>query len=493
MNHKLQILKYELKERGILYVFKRIILFLLGPLNNLIWKSEFLLNLRYSVAPSLIYSIYPPNPKFFKVNSTDLMEKLKEFWYGNTPGYFDLDGEKISRKDIFTYGGPNSKFICSICQKCEWLSRVRQKNLFISHKCNQSKECEDLCQKQGNELWVHYHHNFDFGIGCRFDLPAPRGLFLRPNAKKDNILRVRADQGVLVGTRRLAYAFQRDIIERPVGIDWQKYDFLWVFIDIFGMKFPRPNIPVILYGHDFWEERTYFQWVIDWLKPDIFLTSYPAQWQENFKFPSQTKIAFYPLFPSMFFTRANLGEKKLDLLVIGATASPIYRERVILDEQIKKLNSKYKIEFSHWVGVLSSQWGGETEYMDYFSKQKVRYLNKWSEYLGSSKYVIFGRMKYPVLGWKYYETLGSGAIPIFPEVPDLKLLKVKPFEHYIPLSEVEGNNEKLSYFLDNYQKYKYIAENAVKWYKENSDKMLFNDFEDLIRGISNYKYPKRLV
>jgi len=113
--------------------------------------------------------------------------------------------------------------------------------------------------------------------------------------------------------------------------------------------------------------------------------------------------------------------------------------------------------------------------------------------LGSAKYTIFGRMKYPILVWKYYETLGSGAIPIFPEVPDLKLLGVKPFEHYIPLSKIEGDSERLKYFLDNYDKYKYIAENAVRWYEQNENKLLFGDFEEVIRELTNYKYPKRLI
>ncbi|MGB9743305.1 MAG: hypothetical protein ACPLW9_01150 [Minisyncoccales bacterium] len=478
------------------YGLRQLILFIFRPFSNLIRKSEFLLNFRYGFLPSLIYSIYCSGPKLFKINSTDLMEKVKEFWYSNNPGYFDLDGEKISRKDIFIYGGPNFRFTCPICQKAEWLSRVRQKNLFISHNCPQAKECEDVCKKQGDDLWTHYHQNFDFGIGCRSDLPAAKCLMLRPNASRDKILSPRCDQGILVSWRRFAYAFQRDIVERPVGIKWTNYDFLWVFIDSFSQKFSRPKLPIILYGHDFWTEDKSFQWVIDWLKPDIFLTSYPTQWRENFKFSPQTKIVFFPLFPSLFFTRPNLEKKKLDLLVIGATTSPIYKERVILAKQIRKLNSKYKVEFSHWTGALSSLWQGPAEYIDPISKKTVRYLNKWSEYLSSARYVIFGKIADPkkqFLLWKYYETLGSGAIPIFPEVPDLKLLGVKPFEHYIPLSEVEGNNDKLTYYLDNYEKYRHIAENAVNWYKENCDKMLFEDFENLIREITNYKYPKRLI
>lgn len=63
----------------------------------------------------------------------------------------------------------------------------------------------------------------------------------------------------------------------------------------------------------------------------------------------------------------------------------------------------------------------------------------------------------------------------------------------ISLSEVEGNNKRLTYYLDHYNDFKYIAKNAVKWYNENSDKMQFEGFENTIREITNYKYPKRLI
>lgn len=477
---------------GVIWTLKLFLSFFFRPIENLIQKNEFLLNLRYGFLPNLISSFYEPKPRVLKITSTQLMERVREFWYSNIPGDFDLGGEKISRRDIFIYGGPNPEFTCKICQKYEWLSRIRQKNLFLPHSCPYSKKCEDLCKKQGNELWTHYHQNFDFSIGCNFNLNTPKGLFLIPNFSYRN-LTPRCDLGFLVSLRRFAYAFQRDIIKRPVNIDWQKYDFLWVFIDLFGQKFSRPNIPVILYGHDFWPvPNRLYQWVIDWIKPDVFLTSYPSQWKQCFKFPSKTKVAFYPLFPSMFFTRSNLKEKTIDLLVIGAISSSVYKSRIELDRQISQLINKYRIEFSHRVGYLGSSWQGPAYYLD--SKgESLRYLNKWLEYLGLARYVIFGIHKHPILVWKYYETLGSGAIPIFPEVPDLKLLGVRPFEHYIPLSEVEGNNEKLRYYLDHYEDYKYVAQNAVEWYKSNSDKMLFEDFENLIREITNYKYPKRLI
>lgn len=497
MNYKFNILKEDFKDRGMFYGFKRIASYLFRPITNLMKRSRFLVNLRYGVFPNLKQRLpfYQSNSKMIKLPKSELVQELRKFWYSNTPGTFNLDGEKISRKDIFTYGGPNPKFTCSICQKSEWLSRVRQKNLFIPHTCPQVKECQTLCSRQGDELWTHYHQNFDFFFGCNSNLPAPKCLCLSmvPDNFYKRFLVPRCDQGGRIFRRQWAYACQIDIVQKPIDINWSNYDFLFMNISGCNQKFPRPNIPIILYGHDFWGEGKFFQWVINWVKPDMFLTSYPTQWKENLRFPSKTKIAFYPLFPSLFFTRPNLSDKKLDLLVIGSTASSIYGSRISLDKQISQFSNHYKIEFSHRVGALGASWKGPAYYIDPITKAPVSYLNKWLEYLGSAKYVIFGRMKHSILAYKYYETLGSGAIPIFPEVPDLKLLGVKPFEHYIPLSEVEGNNDRLSYFLDHYEDFHHIAENAVKWYKRVSDKMLFNDSENLIREITNYKYPKRLI
>ena len=137
MNYKLYILKTDLREYGFSYALKRVISYLLRPLTNLMQRSRFLVNLWYGVLPNLREKLpfYKSNPKFIKFPQTDLMQQVRKFWYNNLSDDFDLDGEKISRKDIFTYGGPNPRFTCPICQKSEWLSRVRQKNLFQSHNC----------------------------------------------------------------------------------------------------------------------------------------------------------------------------------------------------------------------------------------------------------------------------------------------------------------------------------------------------------------------
>lgn len=433
--------------------------------------------------------------KKVKFPFSNLVQRVRKYWYSNTEGAFKINDEEssISRKDIFTYGGPNPKFTCPICQEMEWLSRIEQTNLFVPHNCPQPKECEILCSHQGNDLWTHQHQNFDFMFGCDAKLPAPKCLYINdvPTKTYKRFTTPRCDLGERVFKRQWAYSCQIDMVQKPKNINLYDYDFL--FIDITGCreKFNRPNIPIILYGHDFWgHNNDEFQKKIDWIKPDVFMTSYPTQWKENFKFPPNTRIVFYPLLASTFFTRPNLTKKELDLLVIGATSSSVYKPRISLDKQISELKN-YSIEFSHSVGCLGSKWEKETYHLE--DNKPVRYLNKWSKYLSTAKFVVFGKMKYPILAWKYGEVLGSGAIPIFPEVPDLERLELKPFVHYIPISKIEKNNEKLSYYLDNYDKYKHIADNATKWYAENADRLLFEEFEDNIRKLTFFKFLKRKV
>lgn len=489
LNYKIYVLKKSLKEEGISWTFtNKIIPYLFRPIGNLIKKNRILMEIRYGVLPGL----ESKKVKELELPTSKLVQAARNFWYTNQSGKFPLGNEEISREEIFIHGGPNPFLACPTCQRSEWLSRAKQKNLFAVHDCPTAKECQDLCSKQGNESWTHFHQNFNFLIGCNPELSAAKCLYTNFH-DPETFLRLRLEPVQPILRRQLALSCQVDVVDNPAGIDWKKYDFMYTYLTGLKRKFSRPNIPVIAWGHDFWGEEKFYQWIIDWLKPDILLTSYPSQWKERFKIPSSTKVVFRPLFPSLFFTRPNLKDKKLDLVVIGATVGSIYQGRQALNKQISELTDRYKIDFSNKPGSLSVGWKGKLQVEGSDGGISSRYLNKWSEYLGSAKYVIFGRMKHPILLAKYYEALGSGAIPIFPEVPDLKLLGIKPFKHYIPLSKIEGNNEKLSYFLDNYDKFKYIAEDAVNWYKDNSDRMLFDDFENLIREITNHKYPKRLI
>ena len=492
--YKISVFKKNVKEMGFFStLIKKIIPFLLRPIISLLKKNELFLEILYGFLPAITDNpaFKQLDSKLIRLENRGLVKEVRKFWYSNIREDFLLDREKIKKKDIFLYGGPNPAITCHLCQKSEWRSRVRQKNLFLAHSCQDSQMCRQLCEKQGDDLWTHFHQNFDFSIGCDSNLPAPKGLYITFD-NNNYFLTADCNYQRLVRRRQLAFACQMDVAEGPSDkINWQDYDFLYISLTGFNRKFKRPALPVILEGHDYWGDKTLYQWVINWLSPEILLVPDPARWRDYFKIPGKTKLVLYPLFESNFFARPNLGEKTFDLLVVGSTASSFYQPRIILDQQISEIAPSYKVEFFHGVGIHSINWQGKTYQEE--GNQKIRFLNKWSEYLGKSKYVIFGRVKQPGLAGKHYETLGSGAIPIFPEEPDLELLKLKPFEHYIPLSEVEGNNEKLTYFLDNYDKFSYIAQNAVKWYKENSDKMLFSDFEDMIREITNHKYPKRLI
>jgi len=499
--YKLDVLKNNLRGRGFFKTLtEKIIPYLFKPIDNLIQKNRSLIEIKYGFFSKFKKNIFPhlSNFKIRKLYQSDLSKKVREFWYSNNLGNFILGEEVVSRKEIFLYGGPNSSFNCQICQKSEWLSRVKQKKMFISHLCDSSKECEILCNRQGNDAWTQFHQNFDFALDCQNSLPAPKCLYVtNANVDTEYFFSPGCGHWTLLFRRRLAYVCQIEAVAEVKNVDWKNYDFMLIVLNTGkNYKFSKPPIPVIAYAQDFSLQDKGFQWTLDWLEPDVLLTPYPTQWKENFKFSSETKIAFYPIFDSLFFSRPNLGEKKLDLLVVGAIANPVYAPRRELNKQISELVSRYKIEFSNRVGALDSLWQGPVYSEEDRNKEPVRYLNKWSEYLGSAKYVTFGRIGSPhhqfLLG-KYYEILGSGAIPIFPEVPDSKILGIKPFEHYIPLSEIEGNNEKLTYFFDHYQDFKYIAQNAVNWYKDNSDRMIFKDFEKIIRETTGYKYPERLI
>lgn len=486
----------ELKGKGFIFAFKKVGSFFLGPLNRFIKRHKFLVELKFGFFQKLKFYIpfHPVKSDMIIFPKTELVERARKFWYGNVPGEFDLEGEKITRKDIFNYGGPDPKFTCPVCQKSEWLSRVRQKDLFISHDCQTSKECKVLCSRQGDESWANIHQNFNFSIGIDKELSAPRCLFIDYNPKR-NFLTPHCDNWILTFRRRLAYAFQMNVVNEVVDINWSDYDFLFVINNGNNKRFKRPPLPVIMYGHDSWPlDDKGFQWMIDWLKPNLFMTPDPTLWSKIVKLPLNTSTAFYPLFESEFFIRPNLGEKETNLLVVGGIVSgSFYEPRAILSKQIEKITDKYNIKFSHSVGARHVFKHGPTIRKDEDGGLDIRFLNKWSEFLGTAKYVVFGRMQYQGIAFKHFETLGSGAIPIFPELEDFKYLGIKPFEHYIPLSEIEGNNERLSYFLDHYDEFKHIAKNAVDWYKRVSDKMMFNDFEDAIKEVVGYKFPKRLI
>lgn len=420
---------------------------------------------------------------------------MRRFWYNNEPGPFMLDGKPITRKQIQTYGGPAPSLdACPTCQSAEWLSRVYQQNLFQDHACpaNTKTQCAALCVKQGNDLWTQYHQNFWYAVGCDPGLNAPRAcLFLDYSAGYKRYWTHNCGFWMISLRRQMAQVGMLETCQRTDEIDWERYDWLWTMGSGFCWA-ERPPLPIVMVGFDANHGNT--QQMLDLLEPDIFLTSYPTTYRENFNIPDKTRVVFGTRTTASFFARSNLDRKELDLLVVGALHHTIYTHRRELAEQIEPLAKRYKVGFSHRFGWVDSKHCGPVQYQD--DEGTVNYLNKWFEFLSSARYVTFGHpagICKEYIHNKVYEILGSGAIPILPEVKDFKLLGIEPMVHYIPLSQIWKDNNRLEELLNNYDKYKYIAENAVKWHQENVDRMLFTDFENLIHELLGQRYPKRLI
>lgn len=429
-----------------------------------------------------------------------LMQDARAFWYSNIPGTLPVAGYDVSRQDMQTYGGPDQWYgNCIVCQWTEWLSRIKQQNLSEQHRCAWSADSSRRCSLQGNELWTHYHQDFSYSRVHDPALPAPRILCYFPDEPTAGLwhryFARTCDQWMINLRRGLAQAGQVSIVPDLEDEDWSQYDVLFMQNVGHGLSFPRPPIPIVMYGHDLWGHD--YQAGIDSMRPDIFLTPYPEPWQSNYKFPSTTKMMFYPQSSSQFFTRPNTDptKKPIDLLVIGSTANPaLYGPRLTLDEQLRPLADKYNVVFSHQRGHLRNKHDGPTEFVN-DQGQTVRYLNKWSEFIGSAKYVTFGRFGMPLvqpLFIKYYECLGSGATPVFPEVPDLARLYLMPLKHYITLDE-NKSLEQFGWLLSHYYHFPDAAYRGAEWHRENADYWLFAAIEDAVQYVTGNKYPRRLA
>jgi len=431
------------------------------------------------------------------------MKAFREFWYNNVPGTFDVAGHAITRGQIHTYGGPATLFAqCNVCEEAEWLSRLLQKNLFRPHTCPTSNTCRTLCGRQGDDLWTHYHQNFWYSVGIDETLDAPKCLCLFRKERKGNLLvrfgRWECDSALINVRRQLAQTCQLKIVSSVKNINLQDYDFIYTmnsgvvgnFVEIPEER--KKRIPIVMYAHDMWKFD--YQGVLDCVRPDILLTPFPTSWRKNFKIPAGTKLWFYPLFATRFFTRPNLSTRKeIDLLSIGNVKGKFYTARVVLDKQLRRLPKKFKVVYSHNVGCRRAKWNGPASSIQ--GGMPVHYLNKWSEFLGSAHFVVFGPCiegAKDMLLMKYYECLGSGAVPILPVVPDFKRLGLQPMVHYIPLSRVWGDNGVLSKILSRQQDYRHIAKAAVKWYFDNADELMFRRFDDLIQTVTGGRYPRRL-
>lgn len=428
---------------------------------------------------------------------SDLMAQARQFWYDNEPGAFVLDGLIIARGDIHRHGGPSPEFDdCETCQKAEWLSRVRQRNMFIGHSCRSAGKCRTRCERQGDDQWTNYHQDFWFMMGCSETLNASRCLIVfQPHRKVrlwERFWSPYCDFLFMNFRRLLAQTCQVEVVQSTKRVNWHKYDFVIYQNLADGFHFPKPPIPMAMIMYDVWLRD--YQWTIDHFDPEYILTPYPTTVRETFDFNG--RLHFYPLHDSTFFARPNVtGLKEYDLILAGSNKGEMYGPRRELDEQARQVDGDFLIEYSHRHGALRHRHTGPVQYESSVAGKTVHYLNAWSGHLGSAKFAAFasfGDKRFQPLFAKYYEIFGSGAVPIVPEIPDLKLLGVKPMEHYIPLSVIWNKPKKLRYVLRNHKKYRRIAENAVRWHRKNEPRLLWDQFEDFVRSITGSKYPRRV-
>ena len=429
----------------------------------------------------------------YKYSAGEYIRPLREFWYSKNPGVFHVKSNEITRQEIDTYGGPSPEYNCAMCQEIEWMSRIYQHNYFEGHVCKDASyqnRCKNHSARQGNELWTHYHQNHWFASMCDTLTNAPRGLLVHSPKGEEFIYGYNCDQSTKVFLRMLARACQYDVVVgSPKNIDWSRYDFVMVFIDNGIYEFTTP-LPVIAYMHDLWKKIDIRQARLNYYNPEFIFTPYPSALKALYKIPKKSKIHYRCLSASQFFTRPNLSKNKpYNLISIGVFLDSVYAPRAALTSQIRELDRKYRIQYHHRGGAARAY------YMLECKTPQMSFLNKWSEVLGSGHYVIFGNLAInpqPVFQ-KHFECLGSGAIPIMPDSPDLKPLGIKPMVHFIPVSQVMNNNAKLRSYLNSPQKYRHIAENAVRWHEENADKLLFNSLGELVQEATNHKYQRILV
>lgn len=429
-----------------------------------------------------------------------LVNDVHGFWFENVPGKFKLWNYQIERSDIYTYGGPNPDLdYCEDCQGIEWMSRIRQKS-FAEECCHE--QAQVLCNRQGDELWTPWHRDFRFAFHVDPAVNAPKGAVVFLDERTAELWQVwhgRRGSALMPRLRKqFARAAQIDVFKAFDGIDWGRYDFLF-FMNT-GRSVPlveRPPVPIIMYAHDPWGKG--FQEVLDHYRPEVLLTPYPFTWKRMFQIPEGTEVVFYPQPNAPFFARPNLtpAQKSIDLLVIGGLfPDHLYKPRQELNKQIKPLEKWYNIEHCHYPGG-SRAWRYEGA-VDFVTEkgQRIRHLNAYSEYLGSAKYVIFGpcaEKAQDMMLMKYYECLGSGAIPIMPWQPSMESLGIVARQHYLPFELVKDNNRALAFFLENYPAHAYIAGNAVNWYATYAGKLLYDGFENLVREVTEWTYPKRLI
>jgi len=421
-----------------------------------------------------------------------LLLETRQHWFNNQPGTIRANGINITRADIQLHGGPSPEYNkCETCQSMEWASRVTQTNRWANHVCNLDNttqdKCRSSCRKQGHMQWSHCHSNYWFALGCDPTLKAPRmAVFF--HERSYNGFYEHGGSHVTINKRRcFAQAAQIDLhlTENFASVDWSKYDIALVHNRREMPKMEKPPVPVIMMCWDPWKGNP--QAAINYLRPEYILSPSMKLWTRLMNMPG-TKPRLYAAGQGNYFARPNMDKKCVDLVVLGALSSQHYRIRKEFNQQLESLSERYLRLHLHEPGHGHAK-------PDKPLSELNGFLNVYVNQIGRGKYAVFGPCcgeASNILAMKTYEVLGSGAIPILPEVEDMKQLGIEPFIHYIPFSEVFNNNARLSFFIDNYKDFKHIAVSAVKWHKENADRLLFDGFENVIREATKNRFAKRV-
>lgn len=417
---------------------------------------------------------------------SSLMARAREFQFSDDSAILDVSGHKVTRADIHRIGGPDPGLACPACQEMSWLSRLTGSDCWQEH--GGCQEARVLSGKVGEE-WSHLRQNFLYAAhtnpGEKYIVP--KAIMVQPKKGMQFMNSRNNDPHTQVFLRQMAQVCVYDVIGPDQAHDRNRYDFAYVINN--GEPVNDPGVPMIMYGHDLWKRRDQRQALIDALEPEIIWTPFYASWEKYFRIPASTELRFRPVPASRFFARPDLVHKDCDLLSVGAFASPIYAPRKALAGSLRVLDKNYTVRYHHAAGASRSKATGRND-------GATPYGSAWSAFLSRARFVIFGPIAeepQPVF-FKFYEALGSGAIPIMPNAPDLDRLGVEEWKHYIPLkavwTESRGLDESaIRALLDRYEVD--IANRAVLWYQENADPLLFGGIGDIVRDITQERFPHR--
>ena len=427
--------------------------------------------------------------------NSHLMLKARQHWYNNEGGPFVVDGVNVTRRQMDVHGGPDpTHYRCETCQALEWTSRTTQTNRWHRHSCKNTgrlrEEVIASCKRQGSEWWTHMHSCYWYGVAHDPTLNAPKMAVFYTTERGYREFWTRAGFHVNINKQRcFARACQVEpfLLSDMPRIDWKQYDLCLIHNRREVELYPRPTVPIILFCWDPWKGNP--QAALNHYQPEHVISPSPQLWLDKMTMPKHTKVWLYAAGEGNYFTHPNLEptRKCVDLVVLGALSSQHYAPRKAFQRQLESLPGRFLTlhlhEPNHGMTLPEaplSEYNG--------------FLNVYVDQIGRGRYATFGPCggeAATIMAMKTYEVLGSGAIPILPEVPDLARLGIEPGVHYIPFSEIRANNKRLAYLLGHYSDHRHIAQAAVKWHQEHADRLLFDGFENVVQAATGGKFPRR--